>query len=205
MAKQQGEQNIFKSLFSNKSFFNPDKQNLLRYLFVLALVGVFFMLVGDLFRTEPNNTKDSNANKNSNVEISEVNCSGEERLEKKLASILAQISGVGSVTVNITLETGPEYIYARDENESKKTILEEDKAGGTRETNQYEHRSEIVVLNQGGANKAVIKKEIQPQIRGVLVVAEGAHNSHIKADLIAAVKVGLGIKSYKIKVLAKER
>lgn len=204
MAKQQDEQNIFSSLFSNQSFFNKDKQNLLRYLFVLVLVGVFFMLVSNLFSPESNN-KESNSKTDNNLELAKVNYSVEEKLEKKLESILAQISGVGSVTVNITLETGPEYIYARDKNDAKKKILEEDKSGGTRETDQFETRSEIVVLNQGGTNKAVIKKEIQPQIRGVLVVAEGAHNSHIKADLIAAVKIGLGIESYKIKVLAKER
>lgn len=187
-----------------KEFFNTEKSNLLRYLFVLILVGVFFMLVGNLFNPS---TQDKSLERVSedNSQSRGRNFSLEEELEEKLENVLSQISGAGTVAVNITLDTGTKYIYARNNNDSNKKILEEDKAGGVRETEQHEQRSEIVILDQGGASEAVIKNKIRPQIRGVLVVAEGAVDSKIKADLIDAVKVGLGIKSYKIKVLAKER
>ena len=204
MAKQREEKNILNNLFANKNFFSGEKSNLLRYLFVLILIGVFFMLIGNLFNTNPK-TEVLNSSNSNKQQQSEMSSSGEEKLARKLEEVLSQIAGVGSVSVNITLESGPEYIYARDDDNSTKEIIETDKSGGTRETKQQQQRSQIVVLNQGGASKAVIKRKVQPQIKGVLVVAEGAGNSQIKADLIAAVKVGLGIESYKIKVLAKER
>ncbi|WP_204699955.1 stage III sporulation protein AG [Halanaerobacter jeridensis] len=204
MAKQDREGNILNNLFSNESFFNSDKSNLLRYLFVLILVGVFLMLIGNFFDSKQRNRSNSSPQQN-HKQQSELNSSVEERLESRLEEVLSQVAGVGSVSVNITLETGPKYIYARDDEDSTKKIMENDKSGGARETEQQQKRSQIVVLNQGGTSKAVIKKKVQPQIRGVLVVAEGASNSRIKANLIAAVKVGLGVESYKIKVLAKER
>ena len=46
-------------------------------------------------------------------------------LETKLESILKQINGVGNVSVMVTLESGPEYVYATDEEE--KTNTSEDK------------------------------------------------------------------------------
>ena len=204
MAKQREEKNILNNLFANKNFFSGEKSNLLRYLFVLILIGVFFMLIGNLFNTNPKTEVLDSSNSNKQQQ-SEISSSGEEKLARKLEEVLSQIAGVGSVSVNITLESGPEYIYARDDDNSTKEIIETDKSGGTRETKQQQQRSQIVVLNQGGTSEAVIKRKVQPQIKGVLVVAEGAGNSQIKANLIAAVKVGLGIESYKIKVLAKER
>lgn len=204
MAKQREEKNILNNLFANKNFFSGEKSNLLRYLFVLILIGVFFMLIGNLFNTNPK-TEVLNSSNSNKQQQSEISSSGEEKLARKLEEVLSQIAGVGSVSVNITLESGPEYIYARDDDNSTKEIIETDKSGGTRETKQQQQRSQIVVLNQGGTSEAVIKRKVQPQIKGVLVVAEGAGNSQIKANLIAAVKVGLGIESYKIKVLAKER
>ncbi|MFO7818719.1 MAG: hypothetical protein R6V17_00625 [Halanaerobacter sp.] len=187
-----------------KDFFNTEKSNLLRYLFVLILVGVFFMLVGNLF--DPS-TQDKSLERvtEDNSQSRERNFSLEEELEKRLEDVLSQVSGAGTVAVNITLDTGTKKIYARNSNDSNKKILEEDKSGGVRETEQQEQRSEIVILDQGGASEAVIKKKVRPQIRGVLVISEGAADSRIKADLIDAVRVGLGIKSHKIKVLAKER
>jgi stage III sporulation protein AG len=136
---------------------------------------------------------------------STINSSVEEKLERKLEKTLSVIAGAGDVEVNISLEVGPEYVYARNDQQSKKEIGEEDQSGGTRETKQYDNSSEIVVLNQGSDSKAVVKKKIKAKVRGVLVVAEGANNSQVKADLISAVEVGLGVESYKIKVLAKER
>lgn len=40
-------------------------------------------------------------------------------LEKKLASVIGQINGAGNVSVMITLASGPEYIYATNNEEKK--------------------------------------------------------------------------------------
>ena len=204
MAQENDKQTILHNLFFNKGFLEQSNSKWLKYLIILILVGVFFMLVSNSIGNK-RNTEISNSVNSNNKQRSESNYSIEDGLEAKLEQTLSQIAGVGEVKVNITLDTGPEYIYARDDENSEKEIVEQDKSGGTRKTEQYDQRSKIVVLNQGGESKAVIKKNIKAKIRGVLVVAEGASNSYIKADLIDAVKVGLGIDSYKIKVLAKER
>jgi stage III sporulation protein AG len=205
MTEEKKEQDGLSDLFSNRGFLNQNKFKLLRYLIILILMGVFLMLVGNLIGGPPEENVINKSNGSSNNDESTINSSVEEKLERKLEKTLSVIAGAGDVEVNISLEVGPEYVYARNDQQSKKEIGEEDQSGGTRETKQYDNSSEIVVLNQGSDSKAVVKKKIKAKVRGVLVVAEGANNSQVKADLISAVEVGLGVESYKIKVLAKER
>jgi len=205
MTEEKNEAAFFNDLFSSEGFLSENKFKLLRYLIILVLIGVFLMLAGNLIGSPTEKNVLNKSNQRSNDNESSTNFSAEEKLERKLEKTLSVIAGAGDVEVNISLEVGPEYVYARNDQQSKKEIVEEDQSGGTRETKQYDNSSEIVVLNQGSDSKAVVKKKIKAKVRGVLVVAEGANNSQVKADLISAVEVGLGVESYKIKVLAKER
>jgi stage III sporulation protein AG len=64
-----------------------------------------------------------------------------ERLEK----VLGKISGVGRVEVLLTLERGPEYLYARTADKSSRETREEDSTGGTREIRESTDRSQLVL------------------------------------------------------------
>ena len=46
-----------------------------------------------------------------------------------------------------------------------------------------------------------IVKELEPEIAGVLVIAEGGNNEVIKSDVIAAVQVLFDVPAHKIKVM----
>ena len=48
-------------------------------------------------------------------------------------------------------------------------------------------------------------REYKPEIKGVLIVAEGANDSTVKASLTRAVELGLGIAPYKITVLPQRK
>ena len=52
-----------------------------------------------------------------------------------------------------------------------------------------------------GADRPVMVREAKPTIKGVLVIAAGAADSAVKANLTRAVEAGLGIPTYKITVL----
>ncbi|MGM0502578.1 MAG: hypothetical protein ACQERJ_08590 [Bacillota bacterium] len=202
--EENNKQTWHRYLFADKRILSGEKFKLLRYLIILVLVGVFFMLIANSLGSEKEAAIINSSEQINENDSEQFDYSLEQKMEQNLKMILSQVSGVGEVEVNITLDTGPEYVYARDDEDSAKEIVEQDKTGGTRKTEQHDYRSKIVVLNQGGKNEAVVKKKIEATVRGVLVVAEGANNSYIKAELIEAVKVGLGIGSHKIKVLAKE-
>lgn len=192
---------IFSNSFNIKEFFSSSKFKFVRYLLILALLGVFFMLIGDF----NSGLSSNNQSKDYNNNHSESSLSFEEALENKLEKVLTKISGVGKVVVDITLESGSEYIYARNHQNSEQKTVENDGSNLVRNTEQFDKREEIVLTNQGGAQEPVVKREIKAKIRGVLVVAQGANNSNVKFRLIQAVKVGLGVESHKIIVLAQER
>ncbi|TDX48236.1 hypothetical protein [Orenia marismortui] len=193
------------NLFGKDGLLNKSQFKFIRYLLVLILAGVFLMLLGDFGNDiSGSNSKKKLTTKQSGTYAS-ADLSLEEIIEDKLTAILSEIDGVGDVSVDITLDSATEYTYAKNHQDSRQETIEEDNAGGNRKTIQYENRSDIVLLNKGGEQIPLIKKEVKPKIRGVLVVAEGAQDSYIKSNLFRAIKVGLGVPSYKIVILSKER
>jgi stage III sporulation protein AG len=109
-------------------------------------------------------------------------------LENKLSNVLSKISGAGSVNVIITLENGFSYVYATDT--ETKTIV----SNGTETT----LTTETVILV---SNEPVVVKEIYPNIKGVVVVAEGAADVSVKLNILTAVETVLEIDRNNITVL----
>ena len=110
-------------------------------------------------------------------------------LENKLANVLANISGVKSCDVIITLESGFDYVYATD-TETKTTI------SGSNETSIT---TETVILV---SNEPIVVKEIYPTIKGVVVVASGAEDITVKLNILSAVETVLEVDSNNITILS---
>ncbi|MCR4442226.1 MAG: hypothetical protein QHH10_08570 [Peptococcaceae bacterium] len=139
-------------------------------------------------------------------EKSEITASSLARLESALAlqvsQILSQVEGAGKVAVSLTLDAGYEQDFARNVTNDSSTVEERDTAGGTRSTTTLNQKTEVVFA-QGGGN-ALVTKEIGPKIRGVLIVAEGARDSEVKAKLIRAARALLDVPAHRVLVLPKE-
>ncbi|MGM0471564.1 MAG: hypothetical protein ACQEQI_04695 [Bacillota bacterium] len=170
-------------------------------LIIIFLTGVILISIGNLIGVE--DTKEDSVKSQTNQQKADSHqLNNESLMEQKLAEILSNLSGVGEVKVDITLDSGTEYKYVRDVDTSSKNTQEHE----GREAHQKSKREEVVVIrNQSGAEEAVVKQEIKPRIRGVVVVAQGAEVSQIKANLVAAVKVGLGVETHKIVILPMKR
>lgn len=110
-----------------------------------------------------------------------------ERLEARLAETLSEIRGAGRVAVMITYDNTSEIVCAT-ENESSNG-----------ETGSSAHSRPAKVSGSGGENP-IILTEVQPKIRGVIVIAEGSANFSVKNDLISAVSTVLGIEKSKVEV-----
>ncbi len=122
-------------------------------------------------------------------------------LENDLSSILSKIHGAGRVSVMITLNGGSEIIPAKDESISDKVTNEKDTSGGTRVINEKTTDDQVVfAAAQGGNSKPLIIKEINPEIKGVIVVAEGAKDSKIKLKISRAVQTVLDIPAHRVTV-----
>ena len=110
-------------------------------------------------------------------------------LENKLGNVLSKISGVGQVDVIITLENGFSYEYATDT--ETETIV----SGGTETT----VTSETVILV---SNEPVVVREIYPEIKGVVVVADGAKDVSVKLNIISAVETVLEVDRDNVTILS---
>ena len=119
-----------------------------------------------------------------------------ERIFKEIDK--SQIKAIGLSLIHIsTYKSGKELVTDKDNSMNDKITNEKDNDGGTRVINESSTNDKTVMVNeQGGSSKPVVIKEINPEIKGVIVVAEGARNSKIKKKLSEAVQTVLDIPAY---------
>lgn len=123
-------------------------------------------------------------------------------IQDQLSIILSKIAGAGKVSVMITYESGKELVTQKDKSVIDKVTDEKDNDGGTRIINEYSIDDKTVMVNQqGGSSQPVVVKEINPEIKGVIVVAEGAWDSKVKLKISEAVQTVLDIPAYRVTVL----
>lgn len=170
----------------------------------LGLLGIMLLVVGGVYEPFAEKTKQySPAETVKSTPV--VGRSYEDALESKLANLLAQVKGAGAVSVSITLETGGMQEHAKNITKETKTVQEKDNAGGIRTTTETKETEQLLLSKENGADRPVIVRDYKPVIRGVLIVAEGAYDSTVKANLTRAVESGLGIPPYKITVLPQRK
>ena len=171
---------------------------------IVALIGILMMIIADTY----NQIKLSDKKKKEEKSVIEVTnntatspISYEEKFKRELTDILSQIEGVGKVNVMIYFEGGSITVPAFNENFSTRKIEEKDSQGGNRVTTENSKNINVVLLNDGSSNKPLIIKQMNPNIGGVIVVAEGAKNPMIREQIITAVKTLLNIPAYKVSAL----
>jgi stage III sporulation protein AG len=126
-------------------------------------------------------------------------------LENRLAAVLSQIDGIGQVKVSISLAAGTQKVFATNQKSNRRDITERDERGGTRTTAENTEDEELVLLQSSGQNpgQPLLVQEVNPQISGVLVVAEGAGDARVREELTQTVQVVLNVPAHKIRVMPK--
>jgi stage III sporulation protein AG len=179
-------------------------------LLLLLLLGLALIVAGGIFgrpkaKTEPTA---ADAPPTVSVAVGDNDPRGYAESEKALAvemeRVLSQIQGAGRVTVIVTLESGPEYRYAQNEDTTERKTEEKDKGGGSRIITEIVRSLQLVLTRQGtGPEKPVVEAIDRPAVRGVVVVAPGAADSRVRASLIEAVQTYLGLPAFRIQVVPK--
>lgn len=125
-----------------------------------------------------------------------------ENQEERLKAILNQVDGVGDVWVMIRASASKAYVVEKDMTTSNSQVLETDAEGGTRK-NVDASRSEasIYTKDSNGNDVPLVVQEIEPEIEGVLVAAQGGDNEQVKSEITQAVQVLFDIPVHKIKVV----
>lgn len=191
-----------KANFQKLNFSKKTTANLI----IVFCLGLALILIADFYRDiRANRTSEEGIfgeSTQADIGTSDNNASDYvRRLETDLSSILSKIQDAGRVSVMITLECGAEIIPAKDESTSEKVTNEKDTSGGTRIINEKTTDDKVVfTAAQGGNSKPLIIKEINPEVKGVIVVAEGAKDSNVKLKISRAVQTVLDIPAYKVTV-----
>jgi stage III sporulation protein AG len=186
-----------------------DKKKLIENAAIVAIIGIIIIIAGSaiLGGGRDNDGAKERQHAGSSGDVSGQSAPDTNGTEEKLRSILSQVQGVGRVDVMITYETTSENVPAYDTKRNLNRTEEKDGDGGTRSIEQEEFDSALAYeeSNLGGGKTPVILKELEPKVRGVLVVAEGAENISVRERIRGAVSVVLDIPVHKVEVIQRKK
>jgi len=171
-----------------------DKQK--KYLLFLLVMAVFGMVLLTI------STDDEQKNTlNTQMEATNVVSNTEIKSEEiRLSEILSKVEGAGKVEVMIRFRQSAETVYATEYKENRTNITED---GLQR---QEENNEKVIAMrNIAQGEEPLIIKTIQPEIIGVVIVAQGADKIPIKNALLEAAAVYLDVPTYKINVLTMKK
>ena len=155
---------------------------------VLVAIAIFIMvlLLVSEFLT-PENTE------NISKENTEIYSSQYiEKTEKELEALLENISGAGEVKVMITLENCYENVFAKGYSEKNDSKTDSQKS---------ESEEEYIIIKNGSNNEeCLVVKVLQPTVKGVAVIAQGAGNTQVKNAITQTVCALFDISTAKVSV-----
>lgn len=123
-------------------------------------------------------------------------------MEKKLENILSKVSGIGKVEVMLTLKSSSEQVPLKDKPSTQESVNEVDGGGGSRTNNNVTRDESTVLVTDGNGNSVpYIIQELEPEVEGVLVIAEGGDDVRIIMDIMEASEVLFNVPANKVKVM----
>lgn len=164
---------------------------------ILVLTGILLLVIAIP-------VPEGNSNKKEEVPQTETSSGPDEMetIEKRLENALTQVAGVGKVKVLITRKSSGEKIVEKDIPVTDRNTQEEDSDGGTRSTKEKTTQEATVYTQDGsGGQTPYVIEEMEPQIQGIVIVAEGGDNSLVVQNITEAVEALFGVEAHKIKVM----
>lgn len=183
------------------------KTKLIQNTAIVIIIGIIVIIAGGtLFRSREAEAPKTNAKAGNTSDLPDLNDFSTDATESRLKSLLSQIQGVGKVDVMITYSATKESIVAYDTKKNQSTTDEKDSGGGTRSVVEEEYDSTLVYQeSHNGGKVPVIIKELEPKVKGVLVVAEGAESVEVKERILFAVTVVLDVPAHKVQVVQRKK
>ncbi|WP_166740172.1 stage III sporulation protein AG [Shouchella lehensis] len=181
-----------------------------RYLLLLGGIGVFFMLLGQLYQpaqedlpavapeeedATPVFAKEAERNSMEDYEM---------RYENELRDLLTEIVGVNAVSVTVNLAESERHVYEKNVRTGKQTTSETDREGGTRQVEDVQEEESVVIIRNGDKEEPLVSSTEKPSVAGVLVVAEGVENIQVKAFVVEAVTRLLDVAPHRVSVLPRK-
>lgn len=177
------------------------------------MVGLLFIVFSNIFTTnkkpeehvqlslESNEKEQLSIDDESSliVNVAEI----ESRYEKDLQAMLNNIDGVSDAEVMVNLNSSNVKVYEKNTSIGKQFTEEIDKSGGERSIDDETEENEIVFVRQGDREVPLLIQTNKPDVKGVLIIAKGAHNMEIKKWIIDSVSKVLDVPTHRISVMPK--
>lgn len=164
-----------------------DKKLLL--LLAAGILGMLLLLATELFPAEANEAERHTESAEQAADSRQTYIS---EIEGKLEEMISAISGAGRTKVMVTLENSEESVWATQGNQTR-----ESESGGER----YSAEDEYVLIQSSSSEEGgLLLKIIQPKIRGVAIVCDGADNVYVREKITSTVASVLDVSTAKISI-----
>ena len=118
-------------------------------------------------------------------------------LEQRLSEMVSRIDGAGRSCVMVTMDSTREAVYAQDLRETEDTSSSSE-SGRTTESGNISREQTHILMDRGSGEEPLVEKQIEPQVRGVMILCEGAENPVVEQRVTEAVKTVLGSPASRI-------
>lgn len=118
-----------------------------------------------------------------------------QKTETKLETLIGSIEGAGQCQVMVTLENGVEYVYATQQKVNTDQV--EDK-GGDKTSQKNNTEENIIIVDTDNGRQGLLVTEIQPTVKGVVIICEGGDQPIVQERVIKAVTTALNISSKRV-------
>ena len=162
-----------------------DRPNLI---LTLAVAGIILIAVSYIWDEQPEPVTVSDATGSTLTEDAR-------QLEERLTEIIGQVAGTGETCVMVTMDTTRESVYAEDITSQRRSIQTGELGSGDED---FSEERTHVLLGNGSEESPLVEKRIEPTVRGVLILCEGAEDPVVEARVTEAVRTVLGISSSQI-------
>ncbi len=167
---------------------------------LIILFGVLLLVI-----TIPTSKKGGDEDKDQSI-TSSVNKDSnslyeyEEYLENKLSKMLGEMEGAGEVKVMITFKNTGENILV-SKNKTTENIINESDNAQNKTQSEKNVEQDYVYYESDTGNQPYVAYINQPEINGVIVLAQGAKDKQVASTITLAVEALLDVPIHKIQVL----
>lgn len=166
-----------------------------KIIFIIGIIGILLIFLSSVI---PHKTNNSSATSTQETITSEEYTSN---LETKLTELAEGINGVGKAKVMVTLENGIEYVYANSQKKSNDNTQDFDEGANKKSTDKNTLEQDVTVIDGKDGKQALVVTELEPTVKGVVVVCEGGGDIKVVENLTNAVTTALNISSTRVSVI----
>ena len=170
-------------------FFAVDKK--LKIVVIAGIIGIFVLMLTEYIPSSVKQEKEAEDKTSQTRNIVEY----EQNAEERLKNVLSKIDGVGKLSVMVTLENSGKKVYTADEENSH--------SQGENDSSSSNSKQYVLIDGEKG-DEPLESESAAPNVRGVIVVCEGADDSVVRKDIISAVSAVFNISTSNISVVKGE-